>query len=352
MKPATLYLLGGLAAGAAAIAAVLAVRQPDPATAPLAAGQLMFPGLVERLQAAQRVEITGREGTLVLARSGAVWGDAGRDGFPVQQARVREMFSALTELRLSEPRTADPRQLAALNLNDPGPDSTALRLVVRDGQGSVIAEAILGRRRVRMAGNVPEAIYVRRPNETQTWLAEGGLRVDAERNLWLDRDLFDVRRARVAAAEFRQGEAGVRLSRAAPSAERLEVENPPEGWRGDETKIDDVARALEWLTFEDVAALSRLAGAVELGTASWTLWDGTRITARVLEHEGARHAVFDVAWQAPAGEAPSGGDHRAPETARAEAATAAARLSGWAFRLPDWKLATLLSSAESMKAAE
>lgn len=352
MKPGTLYLLGGLAAGAAALAAVLAVRQPQPATAPLAAGQLMFPGLVDRLQAAQRVEITGREGTLVLARGGATWGDAGRDGFPVQQARVREMFSGLTELRLSEPRTADARQLAALNLNDPGPDSTALRLVVRDGAGGVIAETILGRRRVRMAGNVPEAIYVRRPNETQAWLAEGTLRVDAERNLWLDRDLFDIRRARVAAAEFRQGEATVRLSRADPAAERLDVETPPDGWRGDESKIDDVARALEWLTLEDVAALSRLSGAAELGTAAWTLWDGTRIAARVIEHEATRYATFDVTWSAPAGEAPSGGDHRAPETARAEATAAAARLAGWAFRLPDWKFATLLSSTESMKAAE
>ena len=352
MTPRTLVVLAGLAVGAAGAAAYLALQRPPPATAPLAAGQLMFPGVVQRLQNAAKVEVTGKDGTLTLVREGDVWGDAGRAGYPVQQQRVREMFSALTELRLTEPRTADAQQLKALNLDDPGPGSSALKLVVRDAQGNVIADAIVGRRRVRMAGNLPEAIYVRRPAETQAWLAEGNLRLDADWNLWIDRDLLDIKRARVASATLRQGETLTELARATPTAERMDVQNPPEGWRGDESKIDDIGRALEWLTLEDVRRRAELDGASELGTATWTLFDGTRVVARVVEKDSARWASFDVSWEAPASAPPEGPDQRTPEAARAEAEAAARRLSGWAYRLPDWKLAVLLSSAEAMRAAE
>jgi hypothetical protein len=350
MTPRTLLVLGGLALGAATIAGGLALRRPAPATAPLAAGQLMFPGVVDRLQQAAKVEITGKDGTLTLARTGDSWGLADRGNYPVQQQRVREMFSGLTELRLTEPRTADRAQLRALNLDDPGPDSTALKLVVRDGQGAVIADAIVGRRRVRMAGNLPEAIYVRRPAETQAWLAEGNLRLDAEWNLWIDRDLFDIKRARVASAELRQGESVIEFARASPTAERLDVANPPEGWRGEETKVDDIARALEWLTLEDVVPAASVTGATELGTASWTLFDGTRITARVVEKDSARWTSFEATWSPPEAPPPAGPDQRTPEAAKAEAEAAARRLAGWYYKLPDWKLTVFLATLDTMRA--
>jgi hypothetical protein len=344
--------LGAAAGLASAVAIAMAVGRAPPATAPLAQATLMFPGVIDRLQAARRIEITGKDGALVLERRGELWGDAGRGFYPVQQQRVRELFAALSELRLTERRTSDPAQLAALNLNDPGTDSSALRLVVRDQAGASIAELVAGRRRVRMQGNLPEAIYVRRGNETQAWLAEGNLRIDAERNLWIDRDVLDIKRPRVAAARFQQGETVTELARATPEAERLELLNPPEGWRGDEAKLDDVARALEWLTHEDVAPAADLAGATEAGTATWTLFDGTRITARVVEKDGARWTAFDMAWTAPATPPPEGAEQRTAEAARAEAEAASRRLSGWFYRLPDWKLGVLLSSAESMRAAD
>lgn len=352
MTPRTLVVLGVLAVGAAGAAGYLAMQQPAPATAPLVTGQLMFPGVVQRLQGAAKVEITGKDGTLVLVRNGNIWGLADRAGYPVQQQRVREMFSGLTELRLTEPRTAEPSQLKALNLDDPGPDSTALKLVVRDAQGAAIAEMIVGRRRVRMAGNLPEAIYVRRPGENQAWLAEGTLRIDAERSLWIDRDLLDIKRPRVMAASFRQGENTIDLARASPTAERLELKDAPEGFRADETKLDDIGRALEWMTLDDVAPAADLAGATELGTATWKLYDGTQIVARVVEKESARWTAFEVTWSAPEAPPPEGEAQRTPEAAKTEAEATARRLSGWYYKLPDWKLATFLASLESLRATE
>ena len=45
---------------------------------------------------------------------------------------------------------------------------------------------------MRTQGNVPEEIYVRRPDDNQSWLAEGSLQADADPQLWLDRDIMNI----------------------------------------------------------------------------------------------------------------------------------------------------------------
>lgn len=346
-----LTLLGVVAAGAAIGAGVLLMQQPPPATAPLTQSTLMFPDLVGKLQSAARIEIRGKD-TLVMTRAdGGAWGLADRAGYPVQQQRVREMLTGLTELQLTERRTADAAQLKALNLDEPGSaDSTALLLLVKDASGATIAEAVLGRRRVRMAGNLPEAIYVRRPAETQAWLAEGTLRVDAERNLWIDRDILDIKRVRVARVVATQGESSVTVMRDGPAAEKFTLVDPPENFTADESKVDDLGRALEWLTLDDVVPRASLEGAEEKARVVWALFDGTTITARVLEKDSVRHATFDVAWARPEGELPQGPEMRTAEQAEAQAKDAQARLANWAYRLPDWKMAILLTTLDTLRA--
>ena len=79
----------------------------------------MFPGLAPKLQDAARIEITHQGKTLVIAKHGDTWGLADRGGYPVQQDKLRGMLTALTELRLVEPRTTDPAQFSRLGLEDP-----------------------------------------------------------------------------------------------------------------------------------------------------------------------------------------------------------------------------------------
>ena len=109
------------------------------------------------------------------------------------------MLTALTELRLMEPRTSDPTQFSRLGVEDPSaPDSNSNLLRVLDSGKKLIVELIVGHRRVRTQGNVPEEVYVRRPGENQTWLAEGSLQVDADPQLWLDRDIMNIDHSRIA----------------------------------------------------------------------------------------------------------------------------------------------------------
>ena len=80
----------------------------------------MFPGLAPRLQDAAKVEITNQGKTTMIAQRKATagaWPATG--GYPVLDTKLRELLTGLTELRLVEPRTAEPGQLARLGLEDP-----------------------------------------------------------------------------------------------------------------------------------------------------------------------------------------------------------------------------------------
>jgi hypothetical protein len=144
------------------------------------AGKLMFPDLAPRLQQAARIEVIHQGKPMAIEKrevAGHVrWGLADRGGYPVQETKLRSMLTALTELRLVEQRTADPTQFATLGVEDPTGNGSNSNLVrVLDVAGKPILALIVGHRRVRTGGNVPEEVYVRRPDENQarTGLAGG-----------------------------------------------------------------------------------------------------------------------------------------------------------------------------------
>ncbi len=104
-----------------------------------------------------------------------VWGVDSRGGYPVQETKLRGLLTGLTELRLAEPRTSDPRNTLDIGwrIRPRIPKAPACSLRVLDGDGKPIVALIIGHRRTRTQGDVPEEVYVRRPDEPQSWLAEG-----------------------------------------------------------------------------------------------------------------------------------------------------------------------------------
>lgn len=282
-------------------------------------GSLVFPGLAARLANAQRIEVSRQGTTLVIAQRDGRWGVADRGGYPVRPEKVREILTGLTELRFSERRTADAELLERLGLEDPaGAAATSHLLRVLDGQGNAIAELIVGRRRVRTQGNLPESVYLRRPGETQAWLAEGRLPVDNDRQLWFDRDVANITRERIARVVVqRDGTELVFVRR----DDRLVLESPADAGAVDDYKVEDITRAFEFLSFTDVLPESELPGEA-IGSASFTLTDGVVVTAR-LNRRG------EEIWT------------RFAATGEGEAAAPArelqARFAGWAFQLGPWK---------------
>ncbi|MDB5370734.1 MAG: hypothetical protein JWP20_2292 [Roseomonas sp.] len=333
MKRRSLLLLSGaavLAAGGAILLGTGTPQAPDTGTAPL-----MFQNLATRLAGAARIEIRQGANTLVVIRRDAgAWVLPDRADYPVRPEKVRELLVGLTELRLTEPRTSDAAMLDRLGLDDPAkPGSTAALLRVLDGSGNAIAELVVGRRRMRTQGNVPESVYVRRPGESQSWLAEGRLPLDADPQLWIDRDIANIARERLLKVEAtRPGEAPLTLARAEGPDGQLAVTMPAETPPLEDTSLDEIGRAFEYLTLTEVRKDSGAAGQM-LGETRFTLTDNLAITV-----SGSQDG--DLVWLRFA----AGGDD--------EAARLNARWRGWAYQVGAWKVKALLPRLDDLKKAK
>jgi hypothetical protein len=300
----------------------------------VAGGKLMFPDLAPRLREAARIEITHQGArTVIQKRADGHWGIASMRDYPVQEAKLRGMLTGLTELRLAEPRTSDPAQFSRLGVDDPnaaGSSADLLRVV--DTGGVPILAVIVGHRRMRSQANVPEEVYVRRPDENQSWLAEGALQVDADAAQWLDRDVMNIGHDRI--ASVRVGDGSLVFGKADG---RFGVTQPAEHPKLEDYKVDSVARALELLTFQAVKADADAPG-TEAGHAVFDTDDGLAVTVRVF------HADKDV-W---ARFAVSG----ASDKVKAEADRLNARMAGWTYQIGSWKEKSLVPGMDDLKAEE
>ncbi|TCZ66766.1 DUF4340 domain-containing protein [Roseicella aquatilis] len=331
MTRRTLLLLG--AAAILSVGGALLLSPGGTDRQALSEGGLAFPGLAAKLQSAARIEVRRHDGSLEIARQGDSWGLPAKGGYPVRAEKLREMLVGLTELRLAEARTADPGQHARLGVDDPArPGSTALLLRVLDGAGAPIAELILGRRRVRTQGNVPEAIYVRRPEEAQAWLAEGRLAVDADPQLWLDRDVANLPPERVRRVTVHRAEEPELVLARPDGAERLAIEAPAGAPAPDAVAVEEVARAFELLTFLDVRPVAGMPGQ-PAGEARFVLSDGLTVTV-------APHLAQGDVWIRLLAE---GGE---------EAQRLNARWRGWAYQVGVWKLKAFAPHLDDLKAKE
>jgi hypothetical protein len=296
-------------------------------------GRLMFPGLAPKLQDATRIEITHQDKTTAIEKHGDTWGLVDRGGYVVQASKLRGMLTALTELRLVEQRTSDPDQFNRLGLEDPnGKTGTSNLLRVLDASGKPIVALVVGHRRVRTQGNVPEQVYVRRTDDNQTWLAEGSLQVDADPQLWLERDIMNIDHARIANVAVTHGDETLELAR---DGQKLVLKAPTEHPPLDDYKMDDSDRGLELLTFQDVQTDKELVGD-KVGQSVYTTSDGLAVTASVFKGEKDIWARF----------AATGSDKTKDEADKLNA-----RLAGWTYQLGAWKQKALVPSLDDLKAA-
>ncbi len=300
-----------LGAGGIATALLLAPGEPPP---PAGAGGLMFPGLAGRLADATELRIRRHDGAVLLARTPAGWVLPERDGFPIREAKLRELLTGFTELRLMEPRATEAPGWARLGVDDPATaGSTAAELRLLDAQGRAIMEVLVGRRRLRTQGATPESVYARRLGEAQSWLAEGRIPVDTDAASWMDRDIFDVAPERVVRVTLRRvGAEPIVLARAAPGAPLV----PPPETQADAAALEDIARGLQNLTLLDALPAARIPGEA-VGEARLQLDDGLAISIRTHRHE-------QFVWITLVADGPG-------------AAPLNTRWSAWAYQVGQWK---------------
>jgi len=316
-----LSLAGGLAAALLAVALFLTWQEARQAWQPDVSGPVLpdWSGAVER---AAEIGIESGEDRFVLARGATGWVMPSRDDHPVRSERLAELDAFLAGLDYAGARTADPDKHARLGLADGTGEGAATRVTVRDGEGAVLADILLGR-------ESEAGIYVRFPGRNRTYLAGAGetresLPDIAEAADWLDLDFLALGANAVAGATIApESGPAYRLERPSPSVRSFALREPA-GW----TLItaaagNGPASALSRVRFRDVRAADRLDGEVVARHEAET-FAGVRVRLDVL-------ALGETRWAVLRADALTDDAQAAAEAINTSA-------EGWAFLLSDLTL--------------
>jgi Domain of unknown function (DUF4340) len=301
MNPKVFLVLAALTA-VTTIAAVFAVLSQPTATTLQFVDEPAFPALRENPDAVAKISLSSSAGTVTLVReTGDRWAALERNGYPVDRKRVRDLVVALADMRLIERKTAQPERYDRLEVEAPDAENAQSELVrLEAANGTVLAEAIIGKQRYRLTGTEPSGTYLRRPDEAQSWLASGGIQIDREVARWLDGEIVDLDPTTIRRIEIqRAGEPRYAAVRDDPGSElRLA------GLAGDETLKEDadlsrLTGALSSVNLEDVRPREQLTWPAEQHTARVETFDGVELSVRLAQIDDQYWATFDGRAVAP-----------------------------------------------------
>jgi hypothetical protein len=363
MNPKSLTILAAVTAIAVA-AAFLALRRETGASSAPAAETELFPELSAVVNDVVELSVAEAGQTATLVRDGDTWGCREANGYRADANKVRTVLVTLARMKVVEPMTKDPARLARLGLDD----ESGTHVELRDAAGASVAALVVGETQYARSG---QQVYARRAAEDQAYRCEADLALSADPMTWVDRSVLKLASSRPSRIEIEHADGElVTVSRALPSDPNWKVADVP-GDRGLKTEgvANPMGNALSFLTFDEVKKADELPlDANRVAAARFSTFDNLAVEVKVARIDDANWITVGVAYEAPPDapetigpEAPEGeADEAAAPTpdvvhaqqVAAEALELDARLSGWAYRIPQHKADVFLRRMSDLLAPE
>ena len=293
-------------------------------------GEAVFPAFRGRTGSVAGIEVARTGAGFALERRGDGWANTGLGGYPARAEPIETVLSEIAGLSYLEPKTARTVLYPKLAVEDAGPGAGSTRLTLRDGDGGVLADLIVGKARPRSANADRAGVYIRLPGRERAWLAEGTLDVQRDAAGWSDREIVDIdaRSVRSMTVRHADGEV-VDLYRAEPDDRKLTLRNLPAGAAvAHQHQIDFMAGLLTGLSFVDARAGGLSVPALAAGfEATVQTADHLRVTLRTGNpaEDGSLWAAVDAGLAV---------DAEASDHARAQASRIASQFDGWLLKFP------------------
>jgi hypothetical protein len=294
-------------------------------------GAALLPGLAGQASRISRVELQQGDKALALAKSDEGWALADRGGYPAKPGAVRALLVKLAQAELVEGKTRNKDRFALLELEDPvGKDSKSRLLRLKDDQGAVIAETIVGKKRWDAFGGSKSGTYVRKPGDPQTWLSNGDLDVSLNVRDWVQAGVLDVPSTKIAKLTVEiPGEEPLVIARDGADTAKHTLVGLPEGKKLKEgAGIDAIVRAAGNIELDDVRKAAAAPPANDVSVAKIEADGGLAVTVR-LRKEG------DDTWVSLEA---SGAEAEAKKTAD----DIVKRSQGWEYKVPAYKAQAIL----------
>ncbi|MCR9194946.1 MAG: DUF4340 domain-containing protein [Hyphomonas sp.] len=179
-----LVYLASIAVGLWVILGLTSLSRGGQGTSHDRIGEPVLAGFSQTRTEAQRYRFTLDNDSYSLVRSASGWLLEETGGYPVRRDRFSELVGGLETLVFDERRTDDPYKHDRIGLGDPTEGGNGALLEVFGVDGELENSLIIGRKN--------DTIYVRAPDEAQTYRAEGDLPPFYNRRAWLDLDIINI----------------------------------------------------------------------------------------------------------------------------------------------------------------
>ena len=307
--------------------AVVAIATGDRGVSRAMSGERALPSLAAKLGDVGSVGLKRQALSLTFVRDGDYWLVAEKGNYPAAPGKVRRIVLAMADLLLVEPKTQQAEFYPRLDVEDPSNGKSTL-VTLKDGSGASLAELIIGKRRYDRLGTGTDGVYVRKPGDTQAWLARGSLEFSDQLSSWLDRRILDIPQKRIAKATLTQPD-GTKLviSRAKPEDKFMVEGAPADAKFRSDTTTGEPALALETLDLDDVKPATELTVPDKnVVTASFTTFDGLTVDVRMLDKDDTHWVALSAAGSG---------------AAEAEAKAINDKGSRWTYAIPSYKATQL-----------
>jgi hypothetical protein len=311
-------------------------------------GARVFADLKPAIGDVQEIRLSKGDGSRTTLRKDADGWTVVERQYPADMTRVRELALALANLEIVERKTQDPANYAKLGVEPPD-TPTASSTLVEVVAGKNSWSLIVGK------GAGASAVYVRKPSEAVSLLAEPLVAADPDQKRWIDRLIADLPGTRIHEVAVRNAKGpAYLLTRAERGASDVVLSPIPKGRTPvSAMALNGQAEALTSLHFDDVRAASS-PPATAVDRATYRAFDGQVIElAGHREGEKAfvsitarRDAELAAKFPEPAATPASAGDKAMPAPATpAPAALPAdrtaekleARAKGLEYEIPAYK---------------
>lgn len=372
MNAKTLGILAAATAVVGGLAAVALWRERA-VVAPRAETGLVLPGLGEKVNDASAIEITTGDKSVTVHRDGAkadaLWTVKELGEYTAKFEKVKGLLVGLSGLEKVEARTDQAESYEKIGVQDPAAGNMATLVRVSNASGPA-ASLIVGKS--KPAARKPQ-VYVRIPEQKQSWLAEGDLGLTADPLEWVDREIAKIDSTRMKSVRVAQPDGAVLSISRAEKTGTYAVEGVPEGRALKNANIgSQAAGALAYLSMDGV----RRAGEVafdEPTVAEYRTFDGLMVTVSTVEANGQSWARLVAAFdesaapptepakpedghepteeeKAAAQKAAEDARQRSIDTVKKEVETLNGRWGAWAFQVPKAKADQLGRKMEDLLA--
>ncbi|MBS0471188.1 MAG: DUF4340 domain-containing protein [Proteobacteria bacterium] len=333
----TLAILAGVALVAILLALGALWREAQYSAPPMEPTEF-FPGLVKELRGAAHIHVESKAGAFdVVFVPEKGWVVRQRDNYPASFDQIQRTLVGLAALQAIEPKTARPEWLHYVGLDAP-PKGDGVAITVSDDKGRVLAALIAGKSEDIGDASGATGLFVRRPNEDQSYLARSVFEPRANISDWLDKKVMDVDQSRIQSVTVQPANGpSYTVSRLLKSDANFTVSPMPAGKTlTDPTVPGGVASAITGFGFDDLKKASDFdfSGATRVTTKTF---DGLSVTVNVIKQGADYWATVSAAADDPS-----------KADAAKEAAEINAHANGWAYKLPAFKGQLYMTTLDSL----